>query len=90
MVENLNIQKVLAPISLTTRVKKASREKNRNQHKSFDEELREKKKKRKEKSMDKQKTEKEKQLDQEGSLNDKHNNTESPNSKQGRLIDLRI
>ena len=58
MVENLNIQKVLAPISLTSRVKKARREKNKNQHKSFDEELKEKKKKRKGSSIDKEKPDK--------------------------------
>lgn len=45
MVENLNIQKVLAPISLTSKVKKASGEKSKNRQRPFEEELKEKKKK---------------------------------------------
>ena len=87
MVENLNVQKVLAPVSLTSRVKKARREKNKNRQKSFDEELKEKKEKRNGRSIDKQKTDKRKEV----SLNDKHNkDTDAVESKQGKLIDLHI
>jgi len=51
MVENLSIQKVLAP-TLTSRVKKTGREKNKNRQRSFEEELKEKKEKKKRLSVD--------------------------------------
>ncbi len=86
MVENLNIQKVLAPISLTSRAKRAWREKNKNRQKSFEEELKEKKEKRKSQSADK-KTNTRKKI----SLNEKHpKDTETVEGKQGRMIDLHI
>jgi hypothetical protein len=91
MVENLNIQKVLAPISLTSRVKKAGREKNKNRPRSFEEELKEKKEKKKELSVDKQKADEKTNLKKEGFLKEKHSeNTESMKSKQGKLIDIHI
>ena len=91
MVENLNIQKVLAPISLTSRVKKADREKNKNRQRSFEEDLKEKKEKKEGLSVDKQKADEKTNIKKEGSLKEKHTeSTESIESKQGRLIDLHI
>jgi len=91
MVENLNIQKVLAPISLTSRVKKAGKEKNKNRQRSFEEELKEKKKKRKEQSIDKEKTEKKANIKKDQILKERHaKDTGSMKSKQGKMIDLHI
>jgi len=91
MVENLNIQKVLAPISLTSRAKKTDREKNKNRQRSFEEELKEKKEKKKGLSVDKQKADEKTNIKKEGSLKEKHTeNTESIESKQGKRIDLHI
>jgi len=91
MVENLNIQKVLAPISLTSRVKKAGRGKNKNRQRPLEEELKEKKEKKKGLSVDKQKAGEKTNIKKEGSLKEKHaENTESMESKQGKLIDIHI
>jgi uncharacterized membrane-anchored protein len=91
MVENLNIQKVLAPISLTSRVKKAGKEKNKNRQRSFEEEFKEKKEKKEGLSVDKQKADEKTNVKIEESLKEKHDeNTESMKGKQGKLIDLHI
>jgi hypothetical protein len=71
MVENLNIQKVLAPISLTSRVKKAGRGKNKNRQRPLEEELKEKKDKKKGLSIDKQKTDEKTNIKKEESLKEK-------------------
>ena len=90
MVENLNIQKVLAP-TLTSRVKKADREKNKNRQRSFEDELKEKKEKKKGLSVDKQRADEKTNIKKEGSLKEKHvENTESMERKSGKLIDLHI
>lgn len=90
MVENLNIQKVLSP-TLTSRIKKAGREKNKNRQRSFEEELRKKKEKKEGLSVDKQKAGEKTNIKKEGSLKEKHaENTESMESKPGKLIDLHI
>ena len=90
MVENLNIQKVLAP-TLTSRVKKAGREKDKNRQRSFEEKLKEKKEKNKGLSVDKQKADEKTNLKKKGSLKEKHTeNTKSMESKAGKLIDLHI
>ena len=91
MVENLNIQKVLAPVSLTSRVKKAAREKNKNRQRSFEEELKKKKEKRKGQSIDNQETDKNTNKKKEKTLKERHaKDTESIKSKQGKMIDLHI
>lgn len=91
MVENLNIKKVLAPISLTSRVKKASREKNKNRQKPFEEELKKKKENKEGLSVDQPKTGKETNIRKEESLKEKHaENSESIESKQGKRIDIHI
>ena len=91
MVESLNIQKVLAPISLTSRVKKAGRGKNKNRQRPLEEELKEKKDKKKGLSFDKQKIDRKTNIKKEESLKEKHTKeTESMESKQGKLIDLHI
>lgn len=88
MAENLNIQKVLAPISVAVRVKKTRGEKNKNRQKSFEEELKEKKKG---KPADKQKTDRKTNTGKEASLNEKHTkDSESMKSKQGKMIDLHV
>jgi len=88
MVENLNIQKVLAP-TLTPRVKKAGREKNKNRQRPFEEEL--KKEKKEGLPVDKQKADEKTNIKKEGSLKEKHaENTESIESKQGKRIDIHI
>ena len=90
MAENLNIQKVLAP-TLTSRVKKAGREKNKNHERSFEEELKEKKEKKKGLSVDKHKADEKTNIKKKGSLKEKHaENTERMESKAGKLIDLHI
>jgi len=91
MVENLNIQKILAPISLTSRVKKAGSEKNKNRQRSFEEELKKKKEKRKGKSIDNQGTDKNTNKIKEETLKERQaKDTESMKSKQGKMIDLHI
>ena len=91
MVDNLNIQKVLAPISLTSRVKKSGREKNKNSKRSFEEELKDKKEKKEGLSVDKQKVDEKTNIKEEGYLKEKHaENTESMESKPGKMIDLHI
>ena len=91
MAENLNIQKVLAPISVAVRVKKTREEKNKNQQKSFEEELREKKNKKKGKPVDRQKTDRKINTGKEASLNEKHTkDSESMKRKQGKMIDLHV
>jgi len=91
MVENLNIQKVLSPISLTSRIKKAGREKNKNRQRSFEEELKEKEEKKEELSVNKKKADEKTIIKKEGSLKEKHaEDTENIESKQGKLIDLHI
>jgi len=90
MVENLSIQKVLAP-TLTSRVKKADRDKNKNRERSFEEELKEKKEKKKGLFVDKEKADEKTILKKKGSLKEKHEeNTESTESRAGKLIDLHI
>ncbi|MBW2590365.1 MAG: hypothetical protein JRD71_06555 [Deltaproteobacteria bacterium] len=90
MVENLNIQKVLSP-TLTSRIKKEGREKNKNRQRSFEEELRKKKEKKEGLSVDKQKADEKTNIKKEGSLKEKNaENTESMESKPGKLIDLHI
>jgi len=90
MVENLNIQKVLSP-TLTSRIKKEGREKNKNRQRSFEEELRKKKEKKEGLSVDKQKAGEKINIKKEGSLKEKHaENTESMERKSGKLIDLHI
>ena len=91
MVDNLNIQKVLAPISLTSRVKKSGREKNKNSKRSFEEELKDKKEKKEGLSVDKQKVDEKTNIKEEGYLKEKHaENTESMEGKPGKMIDLHI
>ena len=91
MVENLNIQKVLAPVSLTSRVKKAAREKNKNRQRSFEDELKEKNEKKKGQSFDKQKTDKKIIIKNKQFLKEKHaKDSENIESKQGKMIDLHI
>jgi hypothetical protein len=88
MVGNLNIQKVLPPISLTARVKKAGKDKNKNPKRSFEEELKEKKEGL---SVDKQKTDEKTNIKKKDSLEEKHEeNAESIKSKQGKRVDLHI
>jgi hypothetical protein len=91
MVENLKIQKVLPPISLTSRVKKTGRKKDKNQKRSFEEELKEKKGKNEELSVDKNKADEKTNIKKESSIKDKHEeSTDKKKSKQGKLIDLLI
>jgi hypothetical protein len=90
MVENLNIQKVLAP-TLTSRAKKADRGNNKNRQRSFEEELKKKKEKKKGLSVDKQKADEKTNIKKEESLKEKHTeSTENIESKQGNRIDLHI
>jgi len=91
MVENLNIQKVLAPISVAVRVKKARGEKNKNRQKSFEEELKEKKNKKKGQPVDKQKSDRKTNTGKEAPLGEKHTkDSKTMDRKQGKMIDLHI
>ena len=91
MVDNLNIQKVLAPVALTARVKKAGREKNKSRPRSFEEELKKKKEKKKELLVDKQKSDKRTNIEKKGSLKEKHpENTENIETKSGKVIDIHV